>query len=1051
MAMPITLLLAMLPAALPAAQPEPAKPLIGARNVAISPDGERIAFAYQGDVWVASSKGGRAVPVTNHVEQEDNPVWSPDGKWIAFNSNRNGNNDIYIVPADGGTTQRLTWHSGSEIPMEWTPDGSAVLFTGTRDGIDNGIYAVDVKTTRTRHILADRVAVRRPQYSSDGKSMLYQRFDFNQYRPRYSGSAAAQIWLFDPASGKRALVRSNGFQHLWTRFQPNGRLMSVTVTDLTPSSRKIGEQASKYVDSPNRTPNVYEVTLDGKARRLTDFVGGGVRSLTVAKKTGIAAFEYDGHLYTMQPGEKPVRLSLTATLDDKTTNEQRQILTTGASQIALSPKSDRIAFVASDEIWLVPTKKGKGPNADDATQLTVYEGLDGNALWHPEGKTLYFISDREGNRRLFLVDVQTGETKRMTSFDEELYGVAFTPDKRSLSFWRAGAQGGLYTIPLAGGEPRKVLDRPGNNTVFGDLDYSWSPDMRYIAFVQRLDRSGYYPWESGANIWILDTTTGKRNDVTGVNATNTTPRFSPDGRYLFFRSNRDGDALWILPLKLEDARSTELEIKYEKPTGPVKVEIDFEDIELRARRVFTQTPSSSLTIDPANGEILFQSEGDIWKADYSGENLRRITSGGGIGGFQFGDDGNTLAFIRNGTLNTLNLRAQNFPIMTVAFRADWTFDQRKIRQAAFNQIWRAFASNFYDPNMHGRDWSAIRKRHEPLLQGVGHRNEMAIVLNQMLGELEASHSEVGAGAGNPPSPTSAHPGFTIDYGYAGPGIRIKEVPKRAPGSYAKTKLEPGEYVVAINGKPVSVDEGLWRDVLNDQVGRDLTFTVSKTPSKEGAREVKYRALSGGEWSQIHYLNRIEARRKYVEDKTDGKLTYIHIAGMGGGNFDAFMRQFWQVIQGKKGAIIDVRDNGGGNISDRLIDVVERVPHSYYQDRDGEALLAPGQTWSLPTVVMHAESSFSNAEMFPYAMKSRRLATLVGMPTPGYVIWTTGLLLVDGSVARMPGAGVYRLDGTPLENMGQQPDVRIDWPTEDYLAGKDPQLDKAIEVLMGKLK
>jgi tricorn protease len=328
---------------------------------------------------------------------------------------------------------------------------------------------------------------------------------------------------------------------------------------------------------------------------------------------------------------------------------------------------------------------------------------------------------------------------------------------------------------------------------------------------------------------------------------------------------------------------------------------------------------------------------------------------------------------------------------------------------------------------------------------------MAIVLNQMVGELESSHSEISPAGGNPPSASSAHPGFTFDYTYAGPGIRIKEVPKRAPGSFAKTKLEAGEYVLAINGKDVTASESLWRDVLNDQVGRDLVLTVNKTASKTGAREVKYRALSGGEWTQILYLNRIDARRKYVEEKSKGKLTYVQIAGMGGGNYDLFMKQFWQFIQGKKGVIIDVRDNGGGNISDRLIDVVERMPHSYYQDRDREALLAPGQTWAMPTVVMHAESSFSNAEMFPYAMKSRRLATLVGMPTPGYVIWTSGLDLVDGTGARMPGSGVYRLDGSPLEDMGQEPDIKVDWPVEDYLAGKDPQLDKAIEVLLEKVK
>ncbi|HRJ95643.1 MAG TPA: S41 family peptidase, partial [Fimbriimonadaceae bacterium] len=995
------------------------------------------------------SQGGRAVPVTNHVEMDDNPVWSPDGLWIAFSSNRNGNNDIYVVPADGGPTQRLTWHSGSETPGDWTADGKAILFNALRDGVDNGIFAVDAQTTKTRLILVDKVALRRPQAAPDGKNFLYQRFDFNPYRPRYTGSAASQIWLFDSSSNKRTLIAKNGMQHLWTRLGPGGKIYTVTATEMTPSSRWLNKPMEKYVDSPARTPNVYEMGMDGRARRITDFVGGSVRYLTVAQKGGLLAFEHDGAVYTMATGEKPKKIDLIASLDDKTTFEQREVVTSGAAEVALAPKGDSIVFSISNDLWSVPVKKGKGPNADDARRLTTWEGLDGAPLWNPDGKTVYFLSDREGNQRLYSMNIETLETKRMTDFAEDVFGVRITVDGKSLSFWRSGLAGGLYTVPLSGGQPTKVFDRPGENQTGADVDYSWSPDMRYVAYPEVLGRSGYYPWESGTNIWVYDTQSKKHTNVTNINTGHDQPRFSPDGRYLFFR--RDGAGLWALPLSQEDARETELELKYEKPKETPKVEIDFEDIDLRARRIITQSPAGSLRIDPSNGEIYFQSEGDIWKADYNGENLRRITSGGGIPGFEFSQDGNSLAFVRNGSLNVLNLRAPNFPIATTTFRAEWVSDLRLVRKAAFNQFWRAYATSFYDPNMHGRDWVKTKARYEPLLSSIGHRNEMAIVLNQMVGELESSHSEVGPGSGNPSSATSAHPGFSFDYGYAGPGVRIKEVPRRAPGSYPKTRLTAGEYVMAINGKPVSLDEGLWKDVLNDQVGRDLTLLVNKTPTKDGAREVKYRALSSGEWSQIIYLNRIDARRKYVEEKSGGRLTYVHIAGMGGGNFETFMRQFWQFVQGKKGAIIDVRDNGGGNISDRLIDIVERMPHSYYQDRDREPLMAPGQTWSLPTVVMLAESSFSNAEMFPYAMKQRRLATLVGMPTPGYVIWTTGFVLVDGTVCRMPGAGVFRLDGSPLENLGQQPDIKIDWPAEDYLAGKDPQLDKAIEVLLDKIK
>jgi C-terminal processing protease CtpA/Prc len=405
--------------------------------------------------------------------------------------------------------------------------------------------------------------------------------------------------------------------------------------------------------------------------------------------------------------------------------------------------------------------------------------------------------------------------------------------------------------------------------------------------------------------------------------------------------------------------------------------------------------------------------------------------------------------IRNGLPSFLEIQKNGQPVTQVAFRADWSRDLGKERSAAYNQFWRYYNRSFYDANFHGRDWVTLRERYRKFLPSVAHRNEMATVLNMLVGELESSHSEVSSAAGNPGSQSSAHLGFTFDYGFAGPGIKIKDVPARTPGWYAKTKLVPGEVVEKINGKEVRVDEALYRDVLNEQVGRDITLTVRGLDGK--TRDVTYRALSGGEYANIVFNNRLRARRAYVEQKSGGKLTYVHIAGMGQEPLDTFNQQVWQYAEGKQGLIIDVRNNGGGNTSDRIIDVLERQPNSMYQVRDEALQLGPGQALAMPMVVMHAETSFSNAEMFPYAMHARKLATLVGMPTPGYVIYTGGNRLVDGTQVRIPGTGVYRLDGSPLENMGQQPDYKVDITVDEYFAGADPQLDKAIEVLMKQVK
>jgi len=1022
-----------------------ATPLIGARSLALSPDGSRLAFSYQGDIWVASSHGGKAYPITNNVEMDDSPIWSPDGQYIAFASNRTGNWDIFIVPADGGSTQRLTWHSGADVPSDWSPDGKSILIRGSRDNPNNGFYTIDVKNGRTDQLMLDMMSVGSPRFSPDGKSIVYNRFGFPWIRARYSGSAAAQIWRYDLASHKREKIRDNSFQHLWPNPSEDGRtVFTVTVGEKTPSSSPVDKPIPKNVDNAARTPNVYAIAMNGNAKRLTSFVGAPVHFLTAARTANVLAFEEDGDVYTMVPGETPRKVELTASIDDKTSQFERQVLTTGVEDDALSPKGDKMIVQVHRNLWLVPTKKGKGPNADDAVQLTTWAGSDEQPLWTPDNKTAFFVSDRNGAKRLFRVDTDTKAITPVTTMDEDVSNLMLTPDKTRVSFWVSGKDGGLYTVPVAGGTPTVVLARPGR-----DKFYSWSPDGKFVAFSETLLRSGYYYWDSTENVFIFDIAQHKLTDVTKLSAQHLVPSFSPDGKYLFFRSNRSGDGIYALALNPEEAPAPELDLKYVKPTAPAKVEINYDDIENRARKIISMTPEGPVLVDPANGELYFLSAGDIWKAAYNGDEPKKITNGGGFTGIDWNDDSTKLVAVKSGTAVTVDIKQNGAPITTVTFRADWQHDLRKEREAAFDEFWRVYNNDFYDANFHGRDWPALRERYRKWLPSVGHRNEMATVLGMMVGELESSHSEVSPAAGNPVSETSAHPGFLFDYKYTGPGIKILEVPAHSPGSYAKDRLVAGEVVEKINDIPVQVDEALWRDVLNQQVGREIRLSVRGLDGK--TREVKYRALSGGEFNAIVQNNRLQARRRYVEEKSGGKLTYVHIAGMGQAEFERFNQQVWQYATGKVGLIIDVRNNGGGNTSDRIIDILERQPNSIYKERGEPSQLGPGQALGIPMVVMAAETSFSNAEMFPSAMKARKLATLVGRPTPGYVIYTGGGRLVDGTGIRLPGTGAYHLDGTPLEDNGVVPDYDVQISPEEYFAGKDPQLDKAIEVLLKQAK
>lgn len=1040
------LLASVLPVLCPGAATPPSEPeaAVGARMPSLCPDGRQIAFVYRGDVWVAGVDDGRARPLTQHIESDAHPLFSPDGKSIAFASKRTGNWDIFVMPAQGGPARQLTFHAGSDLPGGWSPDSRTIYFAAKRDTTDPTVYALDVASLRLSVMTADYAPLLQPALSPDGRSLAYGRSGFHWTRPRYNGSAAAQIWLLDTASRARRALTTNEFQHLWTRWMPDGKsLLTVTVGEATPSASKLAGPVLAMDDSPRRTPNLWGFDLEGRATPLTSFTGGGVRCPSVAASSGAIAFEYGADIWLMtNRSAAPRKLRLFAAADDKQNVRRREKLTAGAGEAELSPDGKTVAFGLRGDLWTIAVEKPKGVegrSAEFARRLTDWAGEDSDFTWSSDRKKLYFTSDREAYIRLFELTLSTLEVRALWRNECDVTRVTPSPDGRRLAFWASGKEGGLHILRLEDGSWRRLVRLPGPQWHgAGGGDFAWSPDGQWIAYCQR---DGTKAW----NLFIVPSAGGEPRNVTRLFAHHGSPAWSADGKYLYFQSNRDGDALYVLPLTREAARAGDADFKFEKSTNAVRVAIDFDDADKRIRKHATQYPQADLT-GAADGTIWFLAEGDLWSVSYDGKETKRVTTGGGKTGLRITPDGRRALYLQGGEMHVMVLADKKDE--RVSFTADWTRDVRAERQAAFGEFWRSIDRGFYDPSFHGRDWAALRRQYEPMLSGVETPDEFATLLHMMIGELESSHSEVSASASGP-SPVTPHLGFTFDYSWEGPGLKVARVPAGAPGSFERTRIKPGEVVLAVNGKEVSAGEKLY-DQINDCQEREFEFQVSPDGEAGPARKVRYKVLTQEEWTELEYNNRLDRLRRRAGELSKGRVGYLHIAAMGAPNQIRFEREVYERLAGSEALIIDVRFNSGGNIADTLIEWLSRKPHGFVRPRDGQPEPTPFHAVNRPIVVLINEQSFSNSEIFPSEIRARGLGRLVGMATPGYVIWTTGMRLIDGTNARLPQSGAYRLDGSNMENQGEPPDVRVPLPPEDWQAGRDPQLDKAVQLLLEDL-
>ena len=1049
----------------------------------------RIAFTYLGDIWTADENGQNIQRLTVNKARDAFPRFSPDGKWIAFSSDRNGNLDVFIIPATGGSAKQLSSHTADDVVLGWTPDGKGVLFSSQRGEDFMGLlYVVSVDGGMPWRAGPDMGNA--ASFAPDGNRIAYNPKGQVYWRKYYRGAYATDVWIEDISAKKFTQLTDFDGLDSWPMWGRDG-IYFVSDRD------------------GNGLTNIWRVSdSGGKADKVTSFKTGDVRFPSISADGRTIVFEHDFGIWKLDTASKkvtPIRLDIDAETEEN--DSETRTFNSEADDYDLAPNSRRIVVSTHGELFTVPVDEG------DIRQITDGPARDRGVDYSPDGKWIAFISDSSGREELYVVPTEGGTPQKLTDIDALKAGYNWSPDSKEIAFTASDSK--LRKVNLS---TKAVTELDSSR--YGNISApEWSPDGKWLAY-SKADVS------RTSDIYILDSTGSDKtpHKVTFDSYDERAPRFGPDGRKLFFaRTDSTGGggggfgnasvqiySVWLEKLDRDPddpEERAETEAAQAPPADaaegggpprrpanrpPHETKMDWAGMKHRTRQITRMPfPVFSYAIAPDSRTIVFvtsepSSTGNtpvIYSIQDDGRRLTRVTSGGpppgegegGPGGGGFGGgisdlnisrDGRTLFFSERNGIYSVALGGGTAATATAAragsgeggARRRINFNVRvKVNRPAewaemFSDAWRTMKYRFYDPAMHGMDWDAAKAKYEPLVKDVGDRQELLNIINEMIGELNASHT----GAAPPPrgfgggGVATGNLGVDLEPDKTAGRYRVAYIYEDGPADKDWVKVNVGDYLIAIGGKEVKAGDEYWQ-LLNDRLNRKVEVTFNKQPSADGAWKTRIETVNANAYATLRYERWVKERRQKVDEMSGGRIGYIHIRAMDQPSLRKFEKEIRE-FRNKDAMIIDQRWNGGGNIEQELLAILVQREYQVWQPRGVEASGRPFAGYFGPKVVLQNWRSASNAEMFPAGFRALGLGKVVGTPTMGAVIGTGSYSLIDGSTVRTPGVGVYLADQkrTNMENYGVQPDIRVDNAPEDNLAGRDRQLEAAVDELLKQL-
>lgn len=1013
-----------------------ADPIKRTSDPAISPDGQTIAFAWQGDIWTVPTAGGPARRLTVHPADDMFPKWSRDGKTLAFSSERYGSLDIFTMTRDGGGLRRVTHSSSDEYAGDISPDGKWII------GYTNAFGRLDLFKVNARG--GDPISITRHPlemeyygvYSPDGRHILYNTSGSpGHWRyAEFDGSNTSEIWLArdtEPVTEHRPLFQED-YYALFPVFAGSDRVA--------------------YVANPGGVVNVYSRNLSGGGeRKHTNHTGGTIRSLSSSADGSTLAYQHNSEIWVWTNDRQPARrVEITAPADAQRDPVQF-VRDQTASDMAISPDGRRLAFISRGNLFITPSSGGP------VRRLTDNPGQEASPLWLSDDKILYVGSQEDATRELRVTDLE-GKSDNFLTGATDIQLPEMSPDGK----WIAAhdSHNNVIVMPAEGGQPKIVARGAFWPVYFGARQFSWSPDSKWLVTIEGVHR-GYeariHNVESGESMVVARAAKGLNGAV-----------FSGDGKSvvfvatngLDFSETRIGNVtalyavdLYPRPVTFEEDkldRMGEAPAKKEEPT----VRVMKEGLKERVRKL-SPTSVSGLWQGPTPTTVWAMMGGQLMSVPVAGGAARPVPGvTGPVFDIKFTKNRQT-AYMLMGNQRIMRYTVAASRATPVSFTAEQTINMRAEEMALFAEIWWLMDRMFYDDEMRGKDWPAVRREFAELLPYAQSRSDFYDLMNEMVYRLDSSHQGANiAGSFSAPAPDStAWLGVSWKSDALANGrYVVDEVSPGSPADHPDMMLLPGDQLMRVNGMAPSAEAPL-SALLNRKAGRKVVLDV-----RRGTRDVKVtiKPASIGALLGSHYADWVRWNRDYVSEKSNGQLGYVHIQGMNAASLDRFYTEIVTEMVGKKGAIIDVRYNGGGFTAHIILGALIKTPWLIRTNpNDPETQISEniyrGNSLELPTVAMTNEYSFSNAEIFSEGFRRLGLGEIVGERTGGGVIGTYGWTMWDGGSLRLPASGAFGIDGDDLERDGRRPTINVDHDPRAWARGDDPQLDAAIEALLKSIR